>query len=107
MPGADENGFVALPQAQGQDSGTVYVVAAVNCPHEAAQRADHLAADLRSQGVPVVRTSNVSFAGSMDESTAKSMNAVMNGPLPIVFVHGRARPGATLQDVQAEYRAAH
>ncbi|MGA8706677.1 MAG: hypothetical protein WB646_06765 [Steroidobacteraceae bacterium] len=105
MPGADQSGFVSLPPAQGQDPDTVYVVAAVNCPHEAAQRADRLAADLRNKGIPVVRTSNVSFAGSVDDSTVKRMNTVMTGPLPIVFVHGKARPAAALEDVEAEYRS--
>ena len=105
IPGSDQNGFIALPPAQGQDRDTVYVVAAVNCPHEAAQRADRLAKDLGDKGIPVVRTSNVSFAaGSMDQSMVKRMNTVMTGALPIVFVRGKARPGAVLADVEAEYQ---
>ncbi len=104
IAGSDENGFVTLPPAQGHDPSTVYVVAAVNCPHEAAQRANRLADDLSSKGIPVVRTSSVRFLGSIDESAAKRMNAVMTGPLPIVFLNGKAKPGATLEDVEAEYK---
>jgi hypothetical protein len=106
MASADENGFIDVPPAQGQNPDTVYVVAAVNCPHEAAQRADRLAKDLNDQGIPVVRVNNVSFSGpGLDESAVKRLNMVMNGPLPIVFVHGRAKPAATLEDVQAEVRS--
>jgi hypothetical protein len=106
MASADENGFVDLPPAQGQKSDTVYVVAAVNCPHEAAQRADRLARDLAREGIPVIRTNSVNFSGSgLDDSAIKRLNVVMNEPLPIVFVHGRAKSAATLDDVEAEFKS--
>jgi hypothetical protein len=103
MADADENGFVDLPQAQGQNPDTVYVVAAVNCPHEAAQRADRLAKGLGDEGIPVIRTDNVGFsAPGLDASALRRLNAIMNGPLPIVFVRGRAKSSATLRDVESE-----
>ena len=106
MASADENGFIDLPPAQGQSPDNVYVVAAVNCPHEAAQRADRLTKELNDQGIPVVRTNNVGFSGrGLDEAAVKRLNIIMNGPLPIVFVHGRAKSAATLEDVQAEFRS--
>ncbi len=103
---ADDYGFVGLPPAQGQNADTVYVVAAVNCPHAAAQRADRLAEELRDEGIPVIRTDHVRFlAAGLDESTANRLNAIMTGPLPIVFVHGRAKSAATLDDVESEFRS--
>lgn len=106
MASADENGFIDLPPAQGQRPDTVYVVAAVNCPHEAAQRADQLAKDLGEQGIPVIRTNNVSFSGvGLDQAAVKRLNIVMNGPLPIVFFHGRAKSAPTTDDVKAEFRS--
>lgn len=105
MATADEYGFVDLPPAQGQSQDAVYVVAAVNCPHADAQRADRLAKELGEKGVPVIRTSNVSFSGvGLDRSAVDRLNVIMNGPLPIVFVHGRAKPAATLEDVEGEFR---
>ena len=106
MASADENGFIDLPPARGQKLDAVYVVAAVNCPHEAAQRADRLAKELTDQGIPVIRTNNVSFSGrGLDESAVKRLNVVMNGPLPIVFVRGRAKSAASPEDVEAEFRS--
>lgn len=106
MASADVYGFVDLPPAQGQTPDTVYVVAAVNCPHEAAQRADRLAKELGARGVPVIRTSNVRFEGvGLDQAAISRLNVIMNGPLPIVFVRGRAKPAATLDDVEAEFKS--
>ena len=50
-----EYGFVDLPPATTGASTPVVVVAAQNCPEDAAQRADRLADDLSRQGVPVCR----------------------------------------------------
>jgi hypothetical protein len=106
MASADANGFVELPPARGQNPDTVYVVAAVNCPHEAAQRADRLAKDLDDKGIPVVRTNNVGFtAVGVDQATVDRVRAIMDGPLPIVFVHGRAKSAPSLEDVEAEFRS--
>lgn len=104
---ADENGFVDLP-VQGQSPDTVYIVAALNCPHEAAQRADRLAKDLGDKGIPVIRTNHWNFHWtgtdrSVADALAKRLNAVGNGPLPIVFVRGWAKGAPTLDEVVAEY----
>ena len=101
-----EYGFVDLPPASTGASTPVVVVAAQNCPEDAAQRADRLADDLSRQGVPVARTHNVSFTiPNGDPGAVGRINAVMNGPLPIVFVRGRAKANASLDEVLAEYRA--
>jgi hypothetical protein len=100
-----ENGFVTMPPVEGQSTDAVLVIAAENCPHEDAQRADSLAEDLSRKGVPVIRTHTVSFnLSAPDNSVAERINSVMNGSLPIVFVHGRAKPNPTLEEVVAEYQ---
>lgn len=102
-----ENGFVAMPPVEGQSTDAVLVVAAENCPHEDAQHADSLAEDLSRKGVPVVRTHTISFnLAAPDSSVAERITSVMNGSLPIVFVHGRAKPNPTLEEVVAEYQNA-
>ncbi len=102
-PAVSSNGFVALPPADGQNPRSVYVIAAENCPHEDAQRADRLAEDLARQGIPVVRSHNISFSlDGADSSVAQRITSVMNGPLPIVFVQGRAKSNPSLEEVLAE-----
>jgi hypothetical protein len=102
-----ENGFVAMPPVEGQSKDAVLVVAAKNCPHEDAQRADSLAEDLSRKGVPVVRTHTINFnLAGPDSSVVERINSVMNGSLPIVFVRGRAKPNPTLDEVVAEYQGA-
>jgi hypothetical protein len=102
---ASVRGFVELPAVSGASANAVLVIAAENCPEEAAQRADQLAYRLRSHGVPVTRLHNVSFdIPNGDPAVAQRLMSVMNGDLPIVFVRGRAKPNPSLDDVLAEYR---
>ena len=100
------NGFVAVPPVQGAAEDTVLVVAAENCPHEDAQRSDRLAQDLARRGIPVRRTHNVGFAfTSVEGDTMDRLNTVMQGPLPIVFVNGRAKGNPSLDEVLDEVKA--
>jgi hypothetical protein len=101
--------FVSLPPVDGQRAQTVFVIAAQNCPHEAAQRADHLAEALSRQGIPVERSNraNFHFTSRPDPATMDRMAAVMNGPLPVVFINGRAKSNPSLDDVVSEFRQAH
>ena len=106
-PAISENGFAALPPANGQSANKVFVVAAENCPHEEAQRADRLARELSRQGIPVERTHHVRFhfSGAGDGEMMSRVSNTMNGPLPIVFINGRAKPNPSLDEVVAEYRS--
>jgi hypothetical protein len=100
-----ENGFVALPPMEGGNTDAVMVVAAENCPHDDAQRADGLAQALSEQGIPVVRTHNVSFNQIGSSEEAGRITSIMNGRLPVVFVRGRAKSNPALEEVIAEYKA--
>ncbi|HEX2583777.1 MAG TPA: hypothetical protein VHL14_01505, partial [Steroidobacteraceae bacterium] len=99
------NGFVEVPTPDSQDVKIVYVVAAENCPHEEAQRADRLFESLPRENVSVQRTHNVSFSSLKDQSEADRINTIMNGELPIVFVHGRAKANPSLDEVMSEVKS--
>jgi hypothetical protein len=100
------NGFITLPAVIGASTTAVLVVAAENCPEEAAQRADRLAEQLARHGVPVSRLHNVSFnIPNGDSSVAERVMSLMNSGLPIVFVRGKAKSNPTLEEVTAEYKA--
>lgn len=104
---SSDHGFVSLPPVQGQSPAAVLVVAAEDCPHEDAQRADRLAEDLSRNGVPVLRTHHAGFTlTGADGNQLERINAVMNGLLPIVFVRGRARANPLLNEVLAEFKGA-
>jgi hypothetical protein len=103
---ADHHGFVELPDVIGFNKSRVMVVAAENCPHADAQRADRLAEELQERGIPVSRTHEVNFNPEhIDLAVAQRIPSVMEGALPIVFIHGRAKGNPSLDDVVAEYQA--
>jgi hypothetical protein len=100
--------FVSLPPVEGQRPRTVFVVAAENCPHEDAQRADRLAEALAQKGIPVERSHRVEFqfTSQPDAATVESIKKIMNGPLPAVFVNGRAKSNPSPEEVDVEFRQA-
>jgi len=99
-----ENGFVSLPPMEDESTDAVVVVAAENCPHEDAQRADNLARALSEKGIPVVRSHHIGFNNIRSSEEAERIASVMNGSLPIVFVDGRAKSNPALEEVVAEYK---
>jgi hypothetical protein len=102
---ASSNGFVLLPGTGSTASNAVQVIAAQDCPEEAAQRADSLAEQLSAKGIPVTRAHNVSFTiTSGDPADAQRISSIMSGELPIVLVHGKAKSNPSLDEVVAEYR---
>jgi hypothetical protein len=102
-----QNGFVSLPPVTGASARDVLVIAAENCPHEAAQRADELARQLSRAGIPVTRLHQANFSiENNDSSVMDKVLSVMNGPLPIVFVAGKAKSDPSIEEVIAEYQAA-
>jgi hypothetical protein len=110
MPIADENGFVHMPPVEGQNPNMVYVVTTRHCPVVVVRSAIRLAQDLSDAGIPVVRMHSVSFLPvgllALDDSEVNRITAMVNGPSLIVFVHGKAKTDATLEDVEAEFTPA-
>jgi hypothetical protein len=104
MASADANGFLDVPPPIDQNADTVYVVAAQNCPHAAAQQADRLAKQLGDKGVSVVRVNQVGYQPQqIDRAMMNRLNVVMNGPLPLVFINGRVASNPEIDRVMAEY----
>ncbi|HET7776102.1 MAG TPA: hypothetical protein VFK74_07030 [Azospira sp.] len=102
---AGGNGFVDLPATPEIPRRGVIIFAPENCSSEAAQQADALAADLAAQGIPYSRAHQVNFTfDNPDPAAVERLTAVMNGTVPIVFVHGRGKANPTTAEVLAEYR---
>jgi hypothetical protein len=98
------HGFVQIPAPDGQPSRGIVIFAPVNCPSDAAQRAEALARHLSAQGVPYVRSQNAEFGNLASQDEVSKVMAVMNGPVPVVFVNGKAKANPTPEEVLAEYR---
>ena len=102
------NGFVVVPAPTNWNADTVIVLAAEDCPKEDAQRADRMADELGRRKIRYTRAHSAHFdLPDADPVVLKRLNLVMNGPLPIVFVNGRAKANPTLDDVLSEYEASY
>lgn len=103
---ADSNGFVPVLTTQGSSSGTVIILAALNCPSAQAQRADALAARLSRMGIPNRRMNHYAISRITREQMPliRQTNAVLTGEIPIVIVNDRAEANPTVDEVVAEYR---
>lgn len=101
------NGFEQVVMPDGVAANTVVILAPVNCPSDAAQRADALADALTRQGVRNIRSASYSanIANPTDAQNAaiKRAVAVMNGEIPAVFVNGMAKANPTADEVISEY----
>lgn len=105
----DSHGFIEFDPPNGGKRDSVIIVAAQNCPHEAAQHADALAREMAERNVRHVRTSSITFTLSPDSGEAyiARHNHVMSGDLPLVFVNGRVKSNPDVDDVLAEYDEAN
>lgn len=97
-------GFVEIPLPDGVSASGVVVFTPQGCPSEAAQRARQLMSRLSADGVPYRQTDSASFSSLASQDQADRVMAVMNGPIPIVYVNGRAKANPTPEEVLAEYR---
>lgn len=98
------HGFVQIPAPDGQPGRGIVIFAPRNCPSDAAQRAEALARHLSAQGVPYVRSENAEFGSLSSQDEVTKVLSVMNGPVPVVFVNGKAKANPTPEEVVAEYR---
>lgn len=102
-----DSGFVRMPQPLGTDADQVLIFAPLNCPSDAAQRARTLSRALAAQGIPHARLDTADFdMENPGREMADRFKRVMQGTVPIVFVHGRAKANPTLDEVVAAYGAA-
>jgi hypothetical protein len=98
-------GFIELPSPSNASPGNVLVLAAENCPEEAAKRADALTEELRRNNIPVTRAHSTNFSfQNPDPDTMRRLDSVMRGDLPVVFINGKGKSNPTLDEVIAEYQ---
>lgn len=102
--GRGDGSFVELPLPDGVAARGVVIFAPENCPSEAAQRARHLARTLSARNIPYRETSSANFSALSSQEEVARVTAVMEGPIPIVYVNGRAKANPTVEEVVAEYR---
>ncbi len=95
--------FAAIPLPDGVPARGVVVFTLENCPSEAAQRARRLMGRLSDHNVPYRQTSHAEFSNLTSQEQADRVTEVMNGPIPIVYVNGRAKANPTPEEVIAEY----
>ncbi|MBD9409113.1 hypothetical protein [Stutzerimonas stutzeri] len=103
------SGFVPVAMPGGARSGVVMVFAPVNCPSDAARRADELAAALTRRGIAVQRSSHFSTEttnpSAEQQAQLQRTVAVLNGGIPAVFFNGMGKANPTLDEVVAQVRA--
>jgi hypothetical protein len=105
----DERGFMEFEMPAGTRNNEVLIVAAQNCPHDGAVRADRLAREMAERNIRYRRSANVSFSVPQDadvDAFLRRNNAIMNSEVPIVFVNGKVKSNPSLDDVIAEYAQA-
>lgn len=101
---AAHDGFVSIPLPDGVPAQGVVIFTPQNCPSEAAQRARRLMARLSAERISYRETSSASFSTLSSPDEAERVMRVMNGPIPIVYVNGRAKASPTDEEVVTEYR---
>jgi len=108
LASANGNGFIHVQMPDGTPANTVLILAALNCPSDAAQRADAMARILNEKGIPAIRSSNSSFsARARTQEQIALLNGsvvVSNGALPIIFINGMGKANPSVEEVVSQYR---
>ena len=101
------NGFVATAMPEGAQENTVLILAPVNCPSKAAQRADALSRKLTEMNIPNKRDN--SFSLRINDPTHEQQAAmqragsVLGGEIPAVFINGMGKSNPSAEEAAAEY----
>jgi hypothetical protein len=106
IPFQDTNGFVPVQTPAGTLPDKVIILAALNCPSTAAQRADTMAKRLTELGIPNTRANHYS-ASITDRDQLPLLqrtSVVMRGEIPVVIVNGMAKANPTVDEVASEFR---
>jgi hypothetical protein len=106
LPFADSYGFVPVPTPAGSPSDTVVILAALNCPSAAAQRADTMANRLTQLGIPNTRANHysVSISDHAQMPLLQRTSIVLGGEIPVVIINGMAKANPTVDEVASEFR---
>ncbi len=105
LASANHNGFVPVEMPDGAPANTVVILAPLNCPREAGQRAEALAKRLTEMGIPNLKTNHYSVQDvRLERFDALNRTAViLRGEIPIVMINGRGKANPTIDQVTAEY----
>jgi hypothetical protein len=108
LASADSNGFVRVLMPDRARPDTVLILAALNCPSAAAQRADNLASRLTALGIPNIRSNQAMFTydrRSQEQIDLLNHSGVVgDGEIPAVFINGMGNANPPADEVVAEYR---
>jgi hypothetical protein len=105
---SDGKGFIAVQMPDNVPRDTVGILAPVNCPSLAAQRADALARFLSARGIPNVRTSSYTVARpTPDMKPGLDAAFSLSDDPPVVLINGRGKANPSAQEVVDEYRSEH
>lgn len=90
---------------------TVIILAPLNCPSAAAQRARALSEELTRRGIPNRQSASYSadYGGALTADQKSRLDwavRVMRAEIPAVFINGRAKANPTSDEVATEYRVA-
>ncbi len=102
------SGFVSVVMPGEWDPNTVWVLAPVNCPSDAALRAEHLVLALKSEGIPAAQVNHVmvQVTDADDATTAalQRLDRILKGAVPAVLVNGMGKANPTADEVIREFR---
>lgn len=106
LPYQDTNGFVPITTPPGTPTDSVIILAALNCPSAAAQRADTMAKRLTEMGIPNTRANHYSASIKDPDQMPllKRTSVVLSGELPVVILNGMAKANPTVDEVASEFR---
>jgi len=104
---ASPSGFLPVAMPDGAGDNTVVILAPLNCPSDAAVRADELSSRLTRLGIANVRqnryqSSAVNATSEQRAALDRAVN-VLNGEIPAVFINGMGKANPTTEEVAAEY----
>jgi len=99
-------GFTPIPMPDGMPDHGIIIFAPRNCPSDAAQRADALAQYLSGKGIAFTRSTSAEYGDLASREEVDRVMAVMNGPIPVVYVNGKAKANPKPEEVLAQYQLA-
>lgn len=101
--GDSSGGFKAIPTPDGVSSRGIVIFAPRNCPSDAARRTQVLVQHLSAKGIRYSPTDSANYDNLASAEEASRVMSVMNGPIPVVYVNGKAKANPTPEEVEAEY----
>ncbi|HEY0332309.1 MAG TPA: hypothetical protein VGC74_01150 [Stenotrophomonas sp.] len=98
------NDFTPIPMPDGMSDQGIIIFAPQNCPSDAAQRAEVMAQYLSGKGIAFTRSTSAEYGDLASREEVDQVMAVMNGPIPVVYVNGKAKANPKPEEVEAQYR---